>query len=72
MLFHGLNCYLFPVEYPGGQCGLHIGLFKNFTEVFNLSGTGGGNYWDGDVFTDMFHKFNVKATVRTVFIDAVE
>jgi hypothetical protein len=30
-----------------GQGGLHIGLFKDFTEVFNLSSTGGGNDWDG-------------------------
>jgi hypothetical protein len=40
--------------------------------VFNLSGTGRGNYWDGNAFADMFHQFNVKAAIRTIFVDTVE
>jgi len=43
MLLHSLNGHFLPVEDTRGQGGLHIGLFKNFTEMFNLSGTGRGN-----------------------------
>ena len=40
MRLHRLNGHLLPVEDPGGQGGLHIGLFKDLGEVFHLSGTG--------------------------------
>jgi hypothetical protein len=26
--------------------------------VFNLSGTGRGNDWDGDIFSDVFDRFH--------------
>jgi hypothetical protein len=72
MLLHGLNGYLLPVKDTCGQSGLHIGLFKDLREVFNLSGTTGGNDRDGDVFADMFYKFNIKTADGTVFVNTVK
>ena len=72
MFLHSLNGHLFSVKYTCGQSGFHIGLFKYFTEVFNLSGTGRGNHRDRDVFANMSHEFNVKATISTILINTVE
>jgi len=44
MFLDRLDGHLFPVEDTCSQSGFHICLFKDFTEVFNLSGTGGGYY----------------------------
>jgi hypothetical protein len=41
MFLYCLNGYLFPMKYACGQGGLHISLFKDFREVFNLSGSRG-------------------------------
>jgi hypothetical protein len=40
--------------------------------VFNLSGTGRGNYRNGDTFTNVFHQFNVKTTISTIFVNTIE
>jgi len=72
MFLNSLDGHLLPVEDTRGQGCFHIGLFKDFTEVFNLSGTGGGNDRDGNVIANMFHQFNVKATIRTILIYTVE
>jgi hypothetical protein len=34
MLLHSLDGHFLPMKYPCGKGGLHIGLFKDFTEVF--------------------------------------
>jgi hypothetical protein len=60
------------MENTCGQSCFYISLFKDLTEVFNLSSTGRGNDWDGNAFTNMFNKFNVKAAIRTITVDAVE
>ena len=72
MLLDGLDGHLLPVKDTRGQGRLHIGFFKDLTKVFNLPGTGLSDYRDGDVFTNMFYKFNVKATIGTIFVYAVE
>ena len=72
MFLHRLDGYLLPVEDPRGQGGFHIGLFKDFRKVFHLSGTGRGNDRDGNVFANVFHKFNVKTTSCAVLINTVE
>ncbi len=41
MLLHRLNGHFLPVEYPGGQGGFHICLFKHLREMFNLFGPAG-------------------------------
>ena len=46
MLLHSLDGHLFSVEDTRGKGGFHISLFKDLTEVFDLSGTGGGNHLD--------------------------
>jgi len=43
MLLHSLDGHLFSVEDSCSKGGLHIGLFKDFTEVFDLSGSGKDN-----------------------------
>jgi len=72
MCLNSLNGHLFSVKDTCSQGSFHIGLFKELGEVFDLSGTGGGNDRDGNVFANIFHKFNVKATIGNVFIDASE
>jgi hypothetical protein len=72
MFLHSFNGNFFPMKDACGQSCFNISLLKNFAEVFNLSGTGRGNDWDRDAFTNMFYKFNVKAAVRTVPVDTVE
>ena len=72
MLFHCLDGHFLPVEDPCGQSGFHIGLFKDLREVFNLSGTRGGDLWDRDAFANVFYKFNVKGTIGTIFVNTVQ
>jgi len=72
VLLHHPNGNFLPVEYTRSQAGLNIDLFKDPREVFNLSGTGGGNDRDGDVFTKAFYKFNVKAIIGTILVNTVE
>ena len=62
MLLDRLDGHLLPVEDSRSQGGLHIGFFKNLTEVFDLSGTGEGNYWNGDVIPGVVDQLYVKAT----------
>ena len=72
MFLHRLNGHFLPVKYTRGQGRFHIGLFKYLWEVLNLSGTTGGNDRDGHRFTDMFDQLDVKATIGTVLINAVQ
>ena len=44
----------------------HIDLFKDRREVFIPSGTGGGDYWNRDIFANVFHKFNVKTAIAAL------
>ena len=57
---------------PRGQGGFHVRLLEDFTEVFHLSGTGRGDHRDGNTFANMFDQFNVKTTIRTILINAIE
>ena len=54
------------------QSGFYIGLFEDLREVFNLSGTTGCDYWDGNVFGNVFYKFNIKPAISTVLVNTVE
>jgi hypothetical protein len=62
MFLHSLNGHLFSVKDPSSQSSFHIGLFKHLTEVFDLSGTGGGNDRDGDVVPDVVYEPIMKLT----------
>ena len=44
MILDRLNGHLLPVEDTGSQGRLHIGLFKDLTEMIHLSGTRKGYY----------------------------
>jgi hypothetical protein len=63
VLLHSLNGNFLPVKDPGGQSGFHISLFKHLTEVFNLSGTGGGNDWDGNVVPIVVDQFDARTSI---------
>ena len=71
MLLHSLDGHLLPVEDTRGQGCFHISLFEDFTEVFDLSGTGRGNDWEGDVIADVVDQFNVETTVGAILIKQI-
>ena len=72
MFLHRFNGHLFPVKDTYGQGGLNIGLFKNLWEMLHFSCTAWSDDRDGNTFTDVFYKFNVKAAISTIFVDTVE
>jgi hypothetical protein len=72
MFLNCLNRHLLPVEYTCSQGSLYISLLKDLREVLYLSGTTGGYDRDGDIFADVFYKFNIKPAVGTVLINAVQ
>ena len=71
MLFHRLNGNFLPVKDSCSQGCFHISLFEDFTEVFDLSGTGRGNDWEGDVIADVVDQFNVETTVGAILIKQI-
>ncbi len=71
MFLHRLNRHFFPVKYTCGQGGLHIGLFKDLGEVFNLSGTGGGDHRDGDCQRIPGYKIQLESTRDNRFFPSV-
>ena len=63
MLLNRFDGDFLPVENTRGQGGFHISLSKDFTEVFDLSGTGRGNDRDCDVLPDVVDQLDIKAGV---------